>query len=182
MIRLILWIIAGLFLGTILHIVAVIGLPAFSPDRIWTRVEALAPNDTIVVLDSVKADRETLPMLDPAMEHALCRFSTESSPQLISGAVDGVYWSLGLFNRQGEILYSLNDRSIGMGSLKLVVTTQRQLLSLQENPPEDLEEFVIVEAPEQDMFVLVRSFRDDSSASPGIRKMLNELSCGPFER
>ncbi|MEP3280154.1 MAG: hypothetical protein ABJN26_01725 [Stappiaceae bacterium] len=182
MIRLTLWIVAGLFLGTIIHIVAVIGLPALSPDRIWTRVEALAPNDTVVVLDAVKADRETLPMLDPAMEHALCRFSNSKNAQLISGSMDGVYWSLGLFNRRGEILYSLNDRSIGEGPLKLAISTQRQLLKLQENPPEDIDEYVIVEVPEQEMFVLVRSFRTDPSAGTAVRKMLGELSCLPIER
>ena len=110
--------------------------PAHGPDRQFN------------LLPDVRPGAEALPDLDPAMKHATCRFQLSEGPVLFDASIPVPFWSIGLFNAAGEAVYSLNNRTAGAERLSMLVLTTEQLSILRENPPENLEDLIVIETEE----------------------------------
>lgn len=152
---------AALSLAGIVHIVAVLLVPSQVASSAYQRVAVFGPDRSFHLLPDVLPDWEPLPGLDPAMKHALCRFSLLDGPVRFSANVDAPYWSMGLFNGAGEAVYSLNNRTSGSGELSMLVLSSEQLSILRENPPEDLEDLIVIETEEPEGFALLRALVGD---------------------
>lgn len=175
------WILSGLFLGVIIHVFTVIALPHFQPNTIWTQIVDLGDPDSINVLDSASVEETTIPMLDPLMEHAFCRFSTLESPRLIHGQMRGLFWSVGIFNKNAEVVFSLNNQMLQSELLSLVIANSDQVQQLESRPVNSPDNATIVEVPDEELFVIVRVYRSDPTLRETIRSMLNGLKCEMLE-
>lgn len=175
--RTILWGIAGLVLAAIIHILAVMNVPDFTSDDAWTRAAAFGPDASFNVLPDVKPGAEPLPMLDPNMAHALCRFSLEEGPVRLDADVPDTFWSFSLFNRRGETTYSFNDRTSGEGRLAMLVLTSAQLSILRESPPPDLESLIVIETPDEHAMALLRAYVPTATDKQKITTALGKASC-----
>ena len=59
-----------------------------------------------------RPDRQAFAFVDPAFVTASCRFSLANGPVRISAeASPTTFWSASIYDRQGDNLYSINDRS-----------------------------------------------------------------------
>ena len=173
---------AGLLLAAIIHIIAIKGIPAFVPETAHARVAAFGSDGVFNRLPNVAPDAEPLPMLDPMMMHAACRFDLADGPRLIRAALPPPFWSFALFNRRGEAIYSLNDRTSGNdGRLDVLVLTPQQLSILRENPPLGLEDMIVIETPAVRGYALLRGFDDDPLLRPRLVAALDEASCDLLE-
>lgn len=181
MIRTALWVLGGLMLGGIIHIIAVILVPDFTADDAWTRVAAFGPDGRFNLMPPVEPGAEPLPMLDPTMAHAVCRFRLEDGPVRLDAEIPETFWSFSLFNRRGETTYSFNDRTSGEGKLAMLVLTRAQLSVLRENPPDDLESLIVIETEDSHVFALLRAFAPDLTDRTGIRTALRAAKCERLE-
>lgn len=156
-------IIGGLLLAGIIHIGVVFMVPYYAVQDAWGRVERLGRAGQFHRIASSEAGAEPLPMLDPAMLHAVCRFSTEDGPVRISATLPDEFWSVAIFDRRGRNIYSLNNRSVEHTQLDLAILTPVQMAQLRQDPPESLETAVVVEVDLDQGFVLLRLLVPDET-------------------
>ncbi|MDD7909157.1 MULTISPECIES: hypothetical protein [Pseudovibrio] len=172
-----LWGLAGLLVGGIIHILIVLSVPTQVPFNIFDKVARFGPDRQFHMLPPVLPRTEPLVDLDPAMRHAICRYQLDEGPILVRAEVSSPFWSVALFNREGQTIYSLNDRTADKGEISMLVITQQQLAILRENPPADLEEMIIIETEEVDGFALLRAFVPSAAYEPQVLDGLERAEC-----
>lgn len=177
LVRLAMLTLAGVFIGGIIHVAVVLGVPAQVPDLAYERIGRLGADEGFIRLPPIAAGSETLAMLDPAMTHAACRYQLESGPVRLEATIPAPFWSFALFNRRGETIYSFNDRTSGTGRLTMLVLTSDQLSRLREQPPEDLEDMIVIETDAEEGFALLRAFIPDALRRNAIETALDEAVC-----
>ncbi|MCA1244591.1 hypothetical protein LC092_19265 [Stappia stellulata] len=174
---------AGLLLGGIIHVVVVMSVPHFVPVTAYARVAAFGPDGMFNRLPDTRAGAEPLPMLDPMMLHAACRFDLTDGPLKIVAALPPPFWSFALFNARGEAIYSLNDRTSGNdGMLDVLVITTEQLSVLREDPPPGLEDLIVIETTETLGYALLRSFDGDPLRRDVKEAALAQATCRTLDQ
>ncbi len=169
---------AGLFLGGIIHVAIVLAVPARVPQTAYARISAFGPDGVFNRLPDARPGAEPLPMLDPTMLHAACRFDLDNGPLKIEASLPPPFWSFALFNARGQAIYSLNDRTSGAGGrLDVLVITAEQLSVLRENPPEGLEDLIVIETDETLGYALLRAFDGEPLRREAVEKALSEARC-----
>lgn len=178
--RFVLWLLAMLLIGGIIHIFVVLTVPAHVRAKAFAELRQLGPDRIFHVLPPITGGAELAPMLDPAMRHAVCWFRLEDGPLSLAANVDSPFWSMALFNGRGEVVYSLNNRTSGSGALAMLVLTSSQLSILRENPPENLDEMIVIETDQNEGFALLRAFVPDAAAEPVLADELGAATCIDF--
>jgi len=179
MIRALVWLLGVVMIAGIVHIVTVIGVPYHAVHEPWDELAAYGPNDTFVRLPRTGPGVKTLPGLDPAMVQTVCRFSLDKGPVRIKVAPPEVYWSLSLYDRHGLHVWGLDNRASGQRSVDLLVASDTHVAQLRENPPEELEDIVIVDWKSNDGIALVQVLVPQASAEEDIVTSLGTASCRP---
>ncbi len=175
--RTLLYVVGGLMLAGIIHIVAVLMVPYFATADAWSAMHQFGRDGTFHILPQAKAGDEPLADLDPQMLYSVCRFSLEDGPIQISATLPDSFWSIAIFDRRGRNVYSLNDRSAERSELDLAIITPVQMAQLRQDPPESLETAIVVELPIETGFVMIRVFVADDSMLPGARAALATADC-----
>ncbi|POF31706.1 DUF1254 domain-containing protein [Roseibium marinum] len=172
-------ILATLCLAAVIHILVVLSIPRNVQHSAYDNIATYGTDRKFNLLPDVKRGQEALPDLDPAMKHATCRFQLADGPVLFDASIPVSFWSIGLFNAAGEAVYSLNNRTAGAERLSMLVLTTQQLSILRENPPENLEDLIVIETPEPiSGFALLRAFVPHSSKADEVDLALRAARCG----
>jgi uncharacterized membrane protein len=175
--RTILFLVGGLMLGGIIHIVVVFMVPYYADRDAWAQMDRLGADDRFHALPLPQPGAEPLRSLDPWMLHAVCRFSLADGPVRITAALPDDFWSIAVFDRRGRNVYSLNDRSADRTRLDLAVITPVQMAQLRQDPPETLETAIVIEVPLEEGFALLRVFVADESKLPEAARALQSADC-----
>ncbi|WP_209011527.1 hypothetical protein [Roseibium aggregatum] len=174
--------IAGLLavvsLAAIVHILVVLTIPQNATHSAYSNAARFGPDRAFNLLPDVVPGAEPLPGLDPAMKHALCRYQLDDGPVLFTASIPVPFWSMGLFNTRGDTIYSLNNRTAGSETLSMLVLTTEQLSILRENPPENLDELIVIETEDTEGFALLRAYVPHPSEAKLVGKALQAASCG----
>lgn len=181
MIRTLLWILAGLFLGGIIHILVILSLPTLATQSVWSRIEALGPMDEVHVIPAIAAGKPNPLHLDPEMSYAVCRMDLKSGPGVVSGTLPDAFWSLAVFGSDGTVIYSTTNRD-GIGTtlnLGIFDPAQTRLLAQQKFDVSD--GLLIVEAPRDDVFVLVRLTPPHAAMRQRYEQALGGIECGNID-
>jgi uncharacterized membrane protein len=181
MIRLFLWIIGGLVLGGIIHIVTVLGVPLFAPEPAFARIGSFAIDGRFTTLPRAIPGVHPLPLLDPAMEHAVCRFSLAQGPIRIQADMPDTYWSIALFNRGGLSSYSLSDRAADQKPIDILVASADQIAQIRENPPDNFDNVIIIDWATQDGFAIIRALVQTPGSDKVIEDAFKAATCAPFQ-
>jgi len=156
MIRTLLWLVGGVVLGLIIHIVVILSLPVLASNTSWDRIMAMGAEDGVVVLPQVIAGEPNPFGLDPKLVYAMCAFDLSDGPAAINGTLPGDFWSVSIVDRKGVSVYSTTNRA-GIGSvLDLAVFNKAQSQLLAEQQFEIEQGFLIVQSPSNQVFVTVR--------------------------
>lgn len=170
---------ATLCLAAIIHILVVLSIPKNVQHSAFDTVAEYGPDRQFNLLPDVHPGDEPLPDLDPAMKHAACRFRLADGPVLFDASIPVTFWSIGLFNDAGEAVYSLNNRTAGAERLSMLVLTTPQLSILRENPPENLEDLIVIETEEPiSGFALLRAYVPHPSDAATVDRALMAARCG----
>ena len=174
------WILGGLLLGGIVHLVSVLILPAVAIRDPLATVSGYGPEGRFNLIPEANPDLQPLVLMDPAMRYAECRFSLTEDPTRITVQVPAVYWSLALFTPGGLNFFSVNNRAAEKRMLDLRLMTSFQMLRFREAPVPDMDELVLVESPVEEGFALLRVFIDSPASAEMLTKAMLESGCQEF--
>lgn len=170
-------VLAVIFLAVIIHIIVILSIPKNVKHSAYGDVTQYGPDRQFNLLPDVRPGAEPLPGLDPAMKHAICRFQLSDGPVYFDADIPVPFWSIGIFNEAGETVYSLNNRTAGADRLAMLLITPEQLAILRENPPENLEDLIVIETPEINGLALLRAFVPHPTRSKPVEQAMDSALC-----
>lgn len=178
MIRTVLWIIAGLVLGVVIHLVVVLSLPGLASESSWDKISRLDTLNKFAVLDQAGAGTPNPLRLDPELAYAVCKIDLSNGPGVVSGLLPDAFWSVTVFDRSGRAVYGTTNRS-GIGqSLQLGIFNPVQTRLLAEQQLDITEGLLVVESQLDDILVAVRIAPAYPELLNRYRQALAGLSCG----
>ena len=126
MIRWLLLLVGGALLGGIVHIATVIILPRTATQDAYSRLAAVAPINKVTPLPEPAAGSALMPLMDPAMALAVCRYDLSPGPLKLTVPVSLAYTSVSFYTRTDVAYYAINDRAAGRRVIELELMTQGQ--------------------------------------------------------
>ncbi|MHA6691523.1 DUF1254 domain-containing protein [Devosia sp. A449] len=178
MIRLLMWLLGGVVLGGIIHIVVILTLPALAEQSVWTRVAEIEADNRVVILPPVAAGDPNPLGLDPALVYGLCRVDLANGPAYVSGVLPDAFWSVALFNQSGIVTYSTTNRD-GIGqTLELGIFNAAQTRLLAQQELDIAEGLLVVEAASNKLLILVRLAPPHQAMRQRFEQELAKVTCG----
>ena len=178
MIRTLLWAIAGVLLGGIIHLVVILSMPLLAEETLWTRLEGLNAENRIVILPPVVAGQPNPLELDPELIYGICRIDLAKGPAYMSGRLPDAFWSLAIFNSAGVVTYATTNRD-GIGqTLELGVFNAAQTRLLAQQQLDIAEGLLVVEATSDELFVVIRLAPPHAIMRPRFEAELAKVQCG----
>ncbi len=181
MTRTLLWLLAGVILGGIIHITVILTLPALATESLWSRVTALNALNQLVVLPRVEAGAPNPLRLDPELSYAVCQIDLSKGPGEVSGTLPSSFWSVAVYNPRGIVIYSTTNRD-GIGQqLDLGIFNPAQTRLLARQQLDVAEGLLIVEAQQDQVFAVVRLAPPHEAVRARYEAALSELICGNID-
>lgn len=172
-------VLVGLVGAGLVHIAILLLLPDFSQRDAWSRLAMVSDVYRFVDLDRLGGSEPVVRADDPLFRAAACRFDLADGLVQISTPGNVPYWSVSIYDRSGQNVYSFNDRIAEGRVLDFVVLTPAQMLEVRKEFPEEVGNSIFVEIPIGEGILVVRGFVPDSSWDPAMSSFLGEMSCVP---
>lgn len=169
---------AVLFLAGAIHIVTILLVPAFAGSDGWSRLAAFGGVDQFTPVP-VADGAGGVVGLDPLFVNGACRLQLDEAPAAITLDAQDRFWSLALYDRQGTILFSINDRTAADGQLEMLVVNPDENAALKKSPPSDIDQTVVVESPSNDLIALLRLYAPTDANQRDARRTLTQAECVP---
>lgn len=177
MLRTGLYVLAGLLLGIVIHIVVVLTLPFLAGDTAFDRVSAIAQPGQMTVLNSGDSAVVSAFGLDPDLTYAVCRLNLAAGPGEVSGTLPLAFWSLGVLDPDGTVIYSTTSRGNNTQTLDLGIFDPAQTRLLAEQKIDVAAGMLIVESPRNEVVVVVRLAPEQPAMRDRYREQLGKLGC-----
>lgn len=165
--RWILWTLAGILLGGIVHLATVLALPRTATQDAYARLEPLTPVNAVTPLPPPTPGNAVLPFMDPAFAVAVCRYDLGSGPIKLAAPVSQAYTSVTFYTRRGVAYYGINDRAAGRRSIELDLMTTAQHDAMPEEADVTAADRLIIESPSATGLIVLRAL----SPEPGLMSM-----------
>jgi uncharacterized membrane protein len=178
-IRLLLWLLAGLVLGGIVHLASVLLLPRTATQDAYSRLAPITPVNAVAPLPVPSPDNAILPFMDPAFAVAVCRYDLANAPLKLTTPVGQAYTSVSFYTRFGVAYYAINDRAAGRRVIELELMTAEQRNQLPDDEEVTAADRLIVESPTQTGLVVLRALSPEPSSLPVARGILAAAHCRP---
>jgi len=177
MVRTSLYVLAGLLLGLLIHIVVILTLPSLATNTVATRLATLGKINTPVLLPTVQPGEPNPLKLDPDLTYALCRLDLKSGPGEVTGTLPLSFWSVAVYDPNGTVLYSTTNRD-GIGqALDLGIFDPAQTRLLAEQKIDVDAGLLIVESQSDDVYVVVRLAPEQPAMRDRYAAQLGKLVC-----
>ena len=190
-------VLTGLVGAAFLHLVIILALPSFVKADAYHRVLALGePGRFYRLAEKVDAtplrglasdtgvvDRPPPPLSseDPFLSLSACAISVADGPVRLYAEGDVPLWTVGIFDRKSNEIYSMSDRTSVSGALDILAGTPAQLTMMRKALPEELSQTILVEVPEDGGYAVLRAFAPAASFRAGVADFLAEAECGAFK-
>lgn len=168
----------GLLGAGIVHIAVLLLVPAYSLRDAWSTLDQRSDYYVATRLDPPGAE-PLVGSVDPLFSAVACRFSLDGNVVRVHGEGEVPYWSISIYDRAGQNIFSFNDRSSSAGQLDFVVATPVQMIELRNAMPQEFDHSVFVEADLDEGIVVVRAFTPDPSWEPTVSGYLSAIACEP---
>lgn len=171
----------GLLGAAIVHILVLLLVPAYSERDAWSRISAAGELFSFVrILGGAGADT-VYKGANPFVRSAACRF--EIDPGIVHIRANGAapLWTAAIFDRTGQNVYSLSDRTTVGQKLDVVIATPVQMIELRKDTPEIYAESVFVELDAAEGMAVIRVVVPDGSWNEIAEAFLAGAQCRPAE-
>src|SRR5260370_42290010 len=111
MIRGLLWILAAILLGGIVHLSTVLAMPQAAKQDAYSRLTPLTPVNAMISLAAPTAGAELMPFMDPAFAAAVCRYDLTGGPLKLVAPVSQDYTSVPFYPAKSGTYYPTNEQS-----------------------------------------------------------------------
>jgi uncharacterized membrane protein len=179
MIRWLLWLLSGVLLGGIVHLVTVLILPRTATQDAYSRLIAIAPVNTVTAVPQPTSQSELMPYMDPAFATAVCRYDLKNGPLKLTAPVSPAYTSVSFYTRHGVAYYAINDRAAGRRVIELDLMTSAQRSDLPEDEDVTAADRLIVESPTTTGLIVLRALAPEPGLMTLARNVLANARCEP---
>ncbi len=177
MVRTTLYVLAGILLGLLIHLVVILTLPGLASNNVATRLASIGQLNKTVLLADVAPGAANPLRLDPGVAYAMCRLDLHNGPGEVSGTLPLAFWSVAVYDDSGTVLYSTTNRD-GIGqTLDLGVFDPAQTRLLAEQKIDVADGLLIVEANSDEIFVVVRLASEQPVMRDRYKTQLGKLGC-----
>ena len=164
MIRLLFTIIAGVLLGGIVHLVAVLALPRIATQDAYSRLTPMTKLNSVTPLPATEPGNTPMPFMDPAFAVAVCRYDLSDGPIKLTVPVSQAYTSVSFYTRNEVAYYAINDRSAGRRVIELDLMTEAQHAELPEEEDVTSADRLIIDSPTSTGLIVMKAL----AAEPGL--------------
>lgn len=175
--RWILWTLAGLLLGGIVHLATVLALPRTATQDAYARLAPLTPVNAVTPLPPPTPGNAVLPFMDPAFAVAICRYDLGSGPIKLAAPVSQAYTSVTFYTRRGVAYYGINDRAAGRRSIELDLMTTAQHDAMPEEADVTAADRLIIESPSATGLIVLRALSPEPGLMPMAQAALAAARC-----
>ncbi len=159
------------------HLVSLLAIPAFAERDAWAKLSSAGKPWEFTRIASPGQVERPVTGLDPALHVAACRFDLREGAVRVTADGKLPFWSVSIFDRRGRNVYSFNDRTAVNRQLFLVVVDAVQMAQLRTAPADTIEQAVLIEAPIDEGFVLIRALEHDSSWKSRLDAFFGSARC-----
>jgi uncharacterized membrane protein len=179
MIRLGLLLLAGLLLGGVVHFATVILLPRTATQDAYARLTPMAPVNAVAPLPEPSSSQMLMPLMDPAMATAVCRYDLSKGPLKVTVPVSPAYTSISFYTRSDIAYYAINDRAAGRRVIELDLMTTAQREQIPEDEEITAADRLIVESPSETGLIAIRALAPEPGLMPKAQAAVAAASCRP---
>jgi uncharacterized membrane protein len=177
MLKLLYAVLTGLVGAGIVHIASLLLIPLVSENDAWSRLSQIAKTDTFAIIDPQSRIASSMRALDPNFAVGACQFSLADGPVILTGDGKTDFWSLSIYNKRGENIFSINDRITNNGLLDMVITTPLQFIEFQNDMPTELQNSVFAQADVEEGFIVLRAFAANDSERERVKSFVETSGC-----
>jgi uncharacterized membrane protein len=178
-----LYVVLGLVLAGVVHIVAVLTLPMLAPRNAHARLAALGPANTMIELPAAASGRQAMPMMAPDVRYAFCRFDLANGPVRLKATVADELWLIGLYTPEGENFYSVAGADVKRAEIDLVIAAADQTVEeASVDAPESADDVIVVNSPVTEGIALIRAPLAGPSRASRAERALRSTRCGPYTK
>jgi uncharacterized membrane protein len=177
MIAWLLWLCAGVFLGGVVHLAAVLALPTTATHDAYSRLSPVAPVNIVTALPQIVPQNEVMPFMDPAFSTAVCRYDLSEGPIKLRVPISVAYTSVSFYTRRGIAYYAINDRAAGRRLIELDLMTEFQRSQLPDEEDVTSADRLIVASPTTTGLIVLRALASEPSLMPAAQTALAAATC-----
>jgi uncharacterized membrane protein len=178
MVRGLLWLLAAILLGGIVHLSTVLAMPQAATQDAYSRLVALTPVNTMVPLAAPTAESTIMPFMDPAFAQAVCRYDLSGGALKLIAPVSQAYTSVTFYTRKSVAYYAINDRAAGRRTIELDLMTPEQHAGVPEEEDVTAADRLIIESPSTLGLILLRALAPEPGLMAMARGALAGATCG----
>lgn len=179
MLRWLLWLIAGVLLGGIVHLATVLILPNTATLDAYSRLTPVAPVNAVAAVPPPSPQDAVMPFMDPAFAAAVCRYDLSNGPLKLAAPISTAYTSVSFYTRRGVAYYAINDRAAGRRVIELELMTSAQRSQLPEEEDVTAADRLIVESPTTTGLIVIRALAPEPGLMAMARNALTAATCQP---
>ena len=180
MTRWLLWGLAGILLGGIVHLATILALPRTASQDAYARLAPIAPVNAMTPIPAPTPANAILPFMDPAFAAAVCRYDLSAGPMKFTAPVSQAYTSVTFYTRYGVAYYGINDRAAGRRLIELDLMTTPQRDDLPDDENVTAADRLIIESPTLTGLIVVRALSPEPGLMPMARAALADAKCRPL--
>lgn len=170
-----------LVLAGLIHIAAVLALPALAPKSAWANLVPLGPPNEMVLLPAASPGNQVMPMMGPDIRYAICRFDLALGPVRLRAGVPNDLWLIALYTPRGENFYTVQGADMRRGQIDLIVAKEDQeVVEASVDAPEDAEDVVAVKSPVEEGVAVIRAPLSGDSRAASVEAALRASYCGRY--
>ena len=177
MIRLAFTIIAGVLLGLIVHLVAVLALPRIATQDAYSRLTPMTKLNAVTQLPVADPSNAPMPFMDPAFAIAICRYDLSGGPIKLTVPVSQAYTSVSFYTRSEVAYYAINDRSAGRKVVELDLMTEAQHADLPEEEDVTSADRLIIDSPTETGLIVMKALAAEPGLMPQAQASLAASRC-----
>ena len=177
MIRLLFTIIAGVLLGGVVHLVAVLALPRLATQDAYSRLTPMTKLNAVTPLPIAEPGNAPMPFMDPAFAIAICRYDLSGGPIKLTVPVSQAYTSVSFYTRNEVAYYAINDRSAGRKVIELDLMTEAQHADLPEEEDVTSADRLIIDSPSATGLIVMKALAAEPGLMPQAQATLAASSC-----
>ena len=177
MIRGLLWILAAILLGGIVHLSSVLAMPQTAKQDAYSRLLPLTPVNKVVALSGPTPDAAIMPFMDPAFAQAVCRYDLTGGMLRLIVPVSQAYTSVTFYTRNSVAYYAINDRAAGRRAIELNLMTPEQHAQVPEEEDVTAADRLIIESPTSRGLMVLRALAPEPGLMFMARRAVASAQC-----
>ena len=177
MTRWLLWTLAGIILGGIVHLGTILTLPRTASQDAYERLVPITPVNAMTPIPGPSPAKAILPFMDPAFAVAVCRYDLGHGPMKLTAPVSQAYTSVTFYTRFGVAYYGINDRAAGRRTIELYLMTTAQREQIPDEEDVTAADRLIIEAPSTTGLIVLRALAPEPGLMPMAQASVAAARC-----